>query len=148
MTGERLGAEHRVLCLLGPLAAVWLFAMAWVVVPYVWRSPRLASAVAQPCVLKRTTGIPCPFCGATRAVVSAAHGEWRRSLTLSPVGILLVGGGPLVALWRGLCAATGRDLGLRAIGRRLSARAVVRGVVGLILALWAWNMVRCFAIGG
>jgi hypothetical protein len=31
------------------------------------------------CTLRQLTGVPCPGCGLTRSVVSAAHGDWRAS---------------------------------------------------------------------
>jgi hypothetical protein len=45
------------------------------------------------CVLKQTTGIPCPSCGLTRAVVSAVHGDWAASRAfhrLGPVVLLFL----------------------------------------------------------
>lgn len=45
------------------------------------------------CVLKQTTGIPCPGCGLTRSVVSAVHGNWaasRRFHRLGPVVLVFV----------------------------------------------------------
>jgi hypothetical protein len=45
------------------------------------------------CVLKQTTGIPCPGCGLTRSVVSAVHGNWEASRSfhrLGPVVLVFV----------------------------------------------------------
>ncbi len=45
------------------------------------------------CVLRQTTGIPCPGCGLTRSVVSAVHGNWKASRTfhrLGPVVLVFV----------------------------------------------------------
>jgi hypothetical protein len=42
------------------------------------------------CPLRSTTGIPCPFCGLTRACVAAAHGDLLRSLSFNPAGILVL----------------------------------------------------------
>jgi Protein of unknown function (DUF2752) len=42
------------------------------------------------CPLRSTTGIPCPFCGMTRAVVAAVHGDMLKSLAFNPAGILIV----------------------------------------------------------
>ena len=43
-----------------------------------------------PCPLRATTGVPCPLCGVTRAVVEAAHGHLAASLRYNPLGIVLV----------------------------------------------------------
>ncbi len=38
------------------------------------------------CVLRQTTGLPCPGCGLSRSVVAAAHGNWSESFTYHRLG--------------------------------------------------------------
>jgi hypothetical protein len=144
---RRLSGPTRVLCLLGPMTVGVLLAAARFALPWAWSQPRLAWALRRPCVLKATTGLPCPFCGGTRAVVFAARGQWVASLVMNPLGVLLVVGGPLLALWLGLCAATGRDLGLGAADRFLSRRSTVPRFLTFVLALWVWKIVLWLALG-
>jgi Protein of unknown function (DUF2752) len=42
------------------------------------------------CPLRALTGIPCPFCGMTRACVAAVHGHLGTSLSFNPGGILIL----------------------------------------------------------
>jgi len=42
------------------------------------------------CPLRAATGIPCPLCGMTRAVVAAVHGHLATSLAFNPGGILVL----------------------------------------------------------
>lgn len=42
------------------------------------------------CVMKQASGLPCPGCGLTRSVVSAAHGEWWGSFSHHRLGIALL----------------------------------------------------------
>ena len=42
------------------------------------------------CPLRSATGIPCPFCGMTRAVVAAVHGDVVTSLRFNPAGLLVL----------------------------------------------------------
>ena len=42
------------------------------------------------CPLRTATGIPCPFCGMTRAVVAGVHGDILGSLRFNPAGLLVI----------------------------------------------------------
>jgi hypothetical protein len=42
------------------------------------------------CPLRSLTGIPCPFCGMTRACVAAVHGHLGASMSFNPGGVLVV----------------------------------------------------------
>jgi hypothetical protein len=42
------------------------------------------------CIVKHVTNIPCPSCGATRSAISAIHGNFLDSLTLNPIGLILL----------------------------------------------------------
>ena len=55
-------------------------AVAYPLIPF---SPTL-------CPLRATTGVPCPLCGMTRAVVAAVRGHVGQSLAFNPAGIVLV----------------------------------------------------------
>ncbi len=41
------------------------------------------------CVFKHLTGIPCPSCGATRALLLAMKGEIWASLLMNPLGLII-----------------------------------------------------------
>jgi hypothetical protein len=42
------------------------------------------------CPLRAATGVPCPLCGMTRAVVAAVHGHLGTSLAFNPGGIVVL----------------------------------------------------------
>ena len=42
------------------------------------------------CPLRTMTGIPCPFCGMTRACIAGIHGHVGASLAFNPAGILVL----------------------------------------------------------
>ncbi len=52
--------------------------------------PRLPAHPPLACPLRAATGIPCPLCGMTRAVVAAAHGHLGTSLAFNPAGLLVL----------------------------------------------------------
>jgi hypothetical protein len=77
------------------------------------------------CPLLAITGIPCPFCGMTRAVVTAIHGHLGASLAFNPGGIVVL----VLAL-----VAIVRPSWLRRI------RPPAWSLVAIIGALWLWNV--------
>jgi hypothetical protein len=98
-------------------AAMLGVAVAWPLLPV---HPPIA------CPLRAITGIPCPFCGMTRAVVAAMHGHVVESLRFNPSGVLVV----LFAL----AVLAGVRL------ERLQLRALPWILVALTAALWVWNV--------
>src|SRR5262245_48748093 len=76
------------------------------------------------CPLRTTTGIPCPFCGMTRAVVAAVHGDLVASLRFNPLGIFIA----VLAL-----AVLLRPALLR-------VRPPVWLLVTVMGLLWVWNL--------
>ena len=77
------------------------------------------------CPLRATTGVPCPFCGMTRAVVAAAHGHLSTSLAFNPGGIVVL----LLA-----AVAIVRPAVLTRIHIPLWS------VFAILGALWVWNV--------
>jgi hypothetical protein len=77
------------------------------------------------CPLRAATGIPCPFCGMTRAVVAAVHGRVGASLAFNPGGIFVLALAVVVLL---------RPQWLARLRLRWWSFAVVFG------ALWVWNI--------
>jgi hypothetical protein len=81
------------------------------------------------CPLRTATGIPCPFCGMTRSVVAAVHGDIVASLRFNPGGIIIL----LFAV-----VLLARPSLLRAIGARFQLAAWMLLPVGI--ALWVYNI--------
>lgn len=77
------------------------------------------------CPLRTLTGIPCPFCGMTRACVALVHGHLGTSLSFNPGGIFIVALA-LVALVRPQLLARVRP-----------STWLVSCVLGV---MWLWNI--------
>lgn len=116
---RRRGGWRAVLVRAAALAGAALV-LAALVLP--WRPPTL-------CLLRALTGLPCPACGGTTAMVALGRGQWSQALSASPLVVL---GAPLWVLWPRLAGAASR---LRArLGRRSTPVAVV--LVAAASQLW------------
>lgn len=72
--------------LVGPLATLLAVAAAWATVALL----RPGDSGPTPCPLRNTTGVDCPFCGATRAAASLAHGELTAALDHNAFFVLAI----------------------------------------------------------
>jgi len=89
------------------------------------------------CPWRAISGLPCPGCGLTRGLVSAAHGRFGQAWGFHPLapalyaGLWFVLGLPLLHRRPRLWAALTRC--------RRPAAALVPAIV---LLLWVWNLLR------
>ena len=60
---------------------------------------RLAISVPVKCLFRAVTGVPCPACGNTRAVVTFFKGNILEALYYNPLGILLACLSLIVSIW-------------------------------------------------
>jgi hypothetical protein len=56
-----------------------IFPIAWVYKYYYIRLP------VSVCLFKTVTGIPCPFCGLTRAFTHSIHGDFQKAFVFHPL---------------------------------------------------------------
>lgn len=92
-----------------------------------WRPPTL-------CLLRGLTGIPCPFCGGTTALVQLGRGNPAAALAASPLVVL---GAPLWVLWPRLRPALAARCEAGAL-----RRALVTALAGALVASQAWQLHR------
>jgi hypothetical protein len=133
---RRLDALWRLLLMQVAVAAGVFLVVARMLIPWLWAQPLLAEKIMGACLLRSWCGVPCPFCGGTRAVVAAAHGDWAGSLLQHPIAALLVAGAVMVGIWTGLSAATGYDLGLTRSIRYLRPWLSWSGLTAAVLVTW------------
>lgn len=105
------------------------------------------------CPFRLATGVPCPGCGATRALAATARGDVATALGLAPVwpalalAALLVGVVGLTLAGRGARPAT-RVLALLGAAYRERPRRAFAIGGGMLLATWIWAIVNRAAIVG
>ncbi len=87
--------------------------------------PALPGHPSIACPLRAATGIPCPLCGMTRAVVAAVRGHVGASLAFNPAGIAVLALAVVALL---------RPQWLARVRLPWWSIAVLAG------ALWVWNI--------
>jgi hypothetical protein len=102
-----------------------------VLLPFVTSPDRLP---LRACTMLQLTGIPCPFCGFTRAFWAMAAGEWGRVLSNCPLAMPLYLGLAAIFIWNTSALLAGVRLGR---GRLLTLPGVRPGflIAGLLLLL-------------
>ncbi|MDX2018160.1 MAG: DUF2752 domain-containing protein [Planctomycetota bacterium] len=82
------------------------------------------------CLLRRATGLPCPTCGSTRAILALTRLDPAEALRLNPLVAALALLTPmLIALW---------VVFTRAKRPQLSATAITLAIVAALGANWAY----------
>ena len=120
-----------------PRIPLWAVAVvvAWggLVVVFEWLKP--AGSDLTLCWLRALTGVPCPTCGATRAVMAAGEGRWQTAGRESP---LLVAAAITGLTWAVLRLGFGR-----AVRFERRSRLVMWTVVGgAVAANWIYLVIR------
>ena len=96
----------------------------------------LLARLSPPCPFHAWTGLPCPGCGATRAVMALAGGDPVAALAWNPLATLgLIGGFVIAAAALPWVEARGPVPVLREGGLPVWARALAAAALA---AQWAW----------
>jgi hypothetical protein len=93
----------------------------------------LSDGQAVLCRFRTWTGVPCPTCGSTRAVMSALRGDLLGAFVFNPLTFIAIAALGVVVAVRAVC---GRQVTIRASGREWTGLAVF-----LLVALglnWVW----------
>lgn len=111
---------------------------ALAVIGLAWSWPVWGEAIRVICPFRALTGIACPTCGGTRALVAAAHGELGAALRLNPLVALAATGLmawiPLSAAWfAGRWPRPDLDRWIPALGG-----VAARIGAALVAANWLW----------
>lgn len=97
----------------------------------------------QICILKNTTGLPCPSCGTTRSVLHLLHGDFSTALLMNPIGLFAFIGIVVFPFWLlyDFCNAKGTlwSFYLQFI-KYFSNKKFSLIVIVLVLLNWIWNI--------
>lgn len=128
---RRAGADDRALAWV--LAAGTLSAVA--VAPAL---PALAR-YAPPCVFHALTGVPCPGCGSTRAVLAFFRGDFAAALAFNPLVATALAAGLLAGALAPVWVALGGPLPALAPVLPARTRVVIAAAIALNWAYLVWR---------
>jgi hypothetical protein len=92
------------------------------------------------CTFRLFTGLPCPFCGTTRAFGSLIQGNLIESLTLNPLALIIAA---IIVLWillpRHIKSGTDQ---IAHFWWRIGERGRINAALLLFTSLWVANLPR------
>lgn len=99
-----------------------------------------------PCVFKNITGIPCPSCGSTRAVVAILNGRFMEAFLLNPLGYLLIILAIALPIWLLVDLITKKEK-IRTLFHQLNSFTKSHPIflfsfLTLIAINWIWNIYK------
>jgi hypothetical protein len=84
------------------------------------------------CIMHNVVGLPCPFCGLTRAIGNLYHLEWRRACILHPMSVPFLVLGLALVTYRVICIIKPRLVRIPLEWELF----LYRGVFALFIAVW------------
>jgi hypothetical protein len=116
--------------MLGPAGVLAGVGVAWVTAAAL----RLGDSGPTPCPWRTLTGVDCPFCGATRAAASLAHGDVLTALDHNALFVLVIL--PLAVVAWGIWAARS----WRGLPAPVIANRTVLVLMGITLGWWVLRL--------
>ncbi len=74
---------------------LYLFTTIALLLGYLWigfhmfKAQQESEKVYHTCLIKATTGYPCPSCGSSRAIISLVNGNFKEAISINPFGVLM-----------------------------------------------------------
>lgn len=109
---------------------------------WVWWSAQSPDNESTVCLIKNVTGLPCPSCGSTRAVVSLAQGDLVGALQWNPLGLIIAAVLLVAPWWMGYDFLTNQKTLPAFVAKAehlVQKKWVAAPAIILVLANWIWN---------
>lgn len=97
------------------------------------------------CFIKNATGIPCPSCGSTRAVIAFFNGDLLQSIAINPFGILVSSIMIVAPFWiliDWILKKNSFYLFYKKTEAKLKNPIIYIPLIVLVIANWIWNILK------
>jgi hypothetical protein len=126
------------------LSGACLIGYSWIALNY-FEPAFTDNAYFNGCLIKTITGIPCPSCGTTRAVLALSRGEFLNSIMLNPFGLIVLLILLISPVW--ILADLMRKEETLALSYRYMERILLRPrfaipAIAIVLCNWIWNIYK------
>ncbi|MFN3403485.1 MAG: DUF2752 domain-containing protein [Cytophagaceae bacterium] len=97
------------------------------------------------CMFKNTTGLACPSCGITRALILLLSGNFSESIQMNPLGLIVIIIIIAIPAWIGFDLAFKKSSFYNCYFKAenlLKKKWIAVPAVGIILLNWMWNICK------
>lgn len=97
------------------------------------------------CIFRQITGLPCPACGSTRAVIEIFRGNLSHAFQLNPNGYILTSIAIVTPLWLLFDWMTKGDSLFRFynwVEQQFTRKPIIYSALLLVLINWIWNIYK------
>jgi len=125
------------------ISFIWLMGVIWLFINFSIQH-KVTNDQFSVCIIKNTTGVPCPSCGTTRSVNALMEGNISKAAFINPLGLLAAIVLALLPFWLLVDFIFKKDSLVKfyqSAENRLKKGYLLQIVlIGLILINWIWNI--------
>lgn len=97
------------------------------------------------CIIKESTGIPCPSCGTTRSVISFIQGDPLEALYWNPFGVIILSILAITPIWiikDILAKSNSLFVFYSKVETFFNRKIIAIPAIILVLMNWGWNIYK------
>jgi hypothetical protein len=97
------------------------------------------------CLFRNISGLPCPSCGSTRAVISLLNGNLQESLYINPIGLIIASVMILTPIWilTDILFSKSSLLNFYSVIEIFFRKPIIAfPLIFLIVINWIWNILK------
>lgn len=129
--------------------AVYLFGAIASLTGYIWIIFNIISPngmhTPDLCLFKNLTGIPCPSCGTTHAVLKLVHMDWMGAIMENPLGYVISIGLLVMPVWIAYDLLKGKSTFYEQYKKTealIRNKWIAASLILLVTANWVWTIYK------